>query len=440
MKIKIPQFLRLNNLIFNKRFTVILSVVIAFAMWLGITMTQNPIRTQTFTDVTAAITIEGTAAADMGLGIVSDVASQKFTVTVSGPNYTVSSLKSEDFILSASLVDINSAGTYSLDVVGVSNSDKSGYTFTTISPSTIDVIVDYIDVKEFTVIPKLIGVSASDGLVAETPVISDSQQSTITIKGPRTTMDKIASVGTLAEVNKTMSSSQTFDSDVVLYDSNDKIIYRYTADGTVYDANDNIITNSYLTLSYTTAKVMQPISKKVTISCKAVFKNLPEGMSESDVSYKIDQSKVTVIGTPEVVDKLETISLSAIDFRKVSTASNVFEVSPSLPDGVKLLESIEYFTVDIDVSNYSETTLDIKNIRCTGLDDSLKAKTDSKIRNVKICGPKDVIENIKTSDLYAVIDLTDKSAGDHTVEVTVKSDVYKNIWQVGTYSTSVTLN
>lgn len=440
MKIKIPQFLRLNNLIFNKRFTVILSVVIAFAMWLGITMTQNPIRTQTFTDVTAAITIEGTAAADMGLGIVSDVASQKFTVTVSGPNYTVSSLKSEDFILSASLVDINSAGTYSLDVVGVSNSDKSGYTFTTISPSTIDVIVDYIDVKEFTVIPKLIGVSATDGLVAETPVISDSQQSTITIKGPRTTMDKIASVGTLAEVNKTMSSSQTFDSDVVLYDSNDKIIYRYTADGTVYDANDNIITNSYLTLSYTTAKVMQPISKKVTISCKAVFKNLPEGMSESDISYKIDQSKVTVIGTPEVVDKLETISLSAIDFRKVSTASNVFEVSPSLPDGVKLLESIEYFTVDIDVSNYSETTLDIKNIRCTGLDDSLKAKTDSKIRNVKICGPKDVIENIKTSDLYAVIDLTDKSAGDHTVEVTVKSDVYKNIWQVGTYSTSVTLN
>lgn len=440
MKIKIPQFLRLNNLIFNKRFTVILSVVIAFAMWLGITMTQNPIRTQTFTDVTAAITIEGTAAADMGLGIVSDIASQKFTVTVSGPNYTVSSLKSEDFILSASLVDINSAGTYSLDVVGVSNSDKAGYTFTTISPSTIDVIVDYIDVKEFTVIPKLIGVSASDGLVAETPVISDSQQSTITIKGPRTTMDKIASVGTLAEVNKTMSLSQTFDSDVVLYDSNDKIIYRYTADGTVYDANDNIITNSYLTLPYTTAKVMQPISKKVTISCKAVFKNLPEGMSESDVSYKIDQSKVTVIGTPEVVDKLETISLSAIDFRKVSTTSNVFEVSPSLPDGVKLLESIEYFTVDINVSNYSETTLDIKNIRCTGLDDGLKAKTDSKIRNVKICGPKDVIEKIKTSDLYAVIDLTDKSAGDHTVEVTVKSDVYKNIWQVGTYSTSVTLN
>lgn len=440
MKIKIPQSLRISSLVYNKRFTVAISIIIAFAMWLGITMTQNPIRTQTFTDVTASVSLEGTAAADMGLGIVSDVASQKFTVTVSGPNYAVSSLKSEDFILSASVVDINSAGTYTLDVIGNSNSSKTGYTFTSITPSTIDVTFDYIDSKEFTLVPKLIGVSASDGLVAETPVVSDSQQSTITVRGPRTTMEKIASVGTLAEVNKTLSTSQTFESDIVLYDSNDKIIYRFNSEGLVYDANDNLITNSFLTLSFTSVKVLQPISKTATVSCKAAFSNLPEGMSAGDVSYSIDQSKVTVIGTPEVVDKLSEITLSPIDFRTVSVGSNVFEVSASLPDGVKLLESIDYFTVNIDVSNYAETVLDIKDIRCTGLKADLKAKTDTRIRNVKICGPKDVIENLKASDLYAVVDLTDKSSGDHTVEAVIKSDIYKNIWQVGSYSTSVTLN
>lgn len=440
MKIKIPQSLRLSNLIFKKRFTVILSIIIAFALWLGITMTQNPIRTQTFTDVTAAISIDGTAAAEMGLGIVSDVASQKFSVTVSGPNYAVSSLKEEDFILSASVVDINAAGTYTLDIIGARNSNKSDYTFTSISPSTIDVTFDYIDVKEFTLVPKLVGVSASEGLVAETPVVSDSQQNTITVRGPRTTMDKIASVGTLAEVNKTLDTSQTYDSDIVLYDSNDKIIYRFTGEGLVYDANNNLITNSFLTLSFSSVKVVQPISKMATISCKAVFNNLPDGMSASDVSYKIDHSKVTVIGTPEVIDKISEISLSAIDFRTVSTEKSEFEVSPSLPDGVKLLDSIEAFKVNINMTDYAEVVLDIKNIRCTGLDGDLKAKTDTRIRNVKICGPKDVIEKIKASDLYAVIDLTDKSAGDHTVEAVIKSDVYKNIWQVGTYSTTITLS
>lgn len=439
MKFSIPQKYRLGTLLYNKKFTVVLSVILAFALWLGIAMTENPVRQQTFTDISALVTLEGTAAADLGLGIISDVASERFSVTISGPNYIVSSLKAEDFSLSASTIDINSAGTFNLEVTATSNSNKSGFTITSVSPSTIDVTVDFIDTKEFTIVPKLVGVSASEGLVAETPVISDSQQSTVTVRGPRSTIEKIATVGTLAEVNDTLATSQTFNSDVVLYDSNDKVLYRYTADGTVYDANQNIVTNSYLTLSFTSVKVTQPISKKKTVSCKAVFSNLPSGMSEDDVNYKLSQNKVTVIGTPEIIDKIENISLSPIDFRNVSTSSSSFEVSASLPDGVKFLENIDdVFIVDIDVSGYVETTLEIKNIRCLGLGSDLKAKTGKSIR-VKLCGPKNVINNIKASDLFAVVDLTDKTAGDYTVEAVIKSDLYDNVWQIGTYSTSVTL-
>lgn len=439
MKFSIPQKYRLGTLLYNKKFTVVLSIVLAFALWLGISMTENPVRQHTFTDISASVTLEGTAAADLGLGIISDIASQRFSITVSGPNYIVSSLKAEDFSLSASTIDINSAGTFNLKVTPTSNNNKSGYTITSVNPSSIDVTVDFIDTKEFTIIPKLIGVSASEGLVAETPVISDSQQSTVTVKGPRSTIEKIATVGTIAEVNNTLSTSQTFNSDVVLYDSNDKMLYRYTADGTVYDANQNIITNSYLTLSFTNVKVTQPISKKKIVNCKAVFNNLPAGITDQDVKYKLSQSKVTVIGTPEIIDKIDNISLSPIDFRTVSTTSNSFEVSASLPDGVKFLENIDnVFIVDIDVSEYAETTIEIKNIRCLGLNGNLKAKTAKSIR-VKLCGPKNVINNIKASDLFAVVDLTDKKAGDYTVEAVVKSDVYNNVWQIGTYSTSVTL-
>lgn len=439
MKFKIPPKYHLGNLLYNKRFTIVLSVILAFALWLGIAMTENPVRQQTFTDIGASVTLEGTAAADLGLGIISDVASQRFSVTISGPNYIVSSVKAEDFSLSASTIDINSAGTFNLEVTATSNSNKSGYTVTSISPSSIDVTVDFIDTKEFTLVPKLIGVSASDGLVAETPVISDSQQSTVTIKGPRSTIEKIATAGTIADVNSTLETSQTFNSDVVLYDSNDKILYRYTADGTVYDANENIVTNSYLTLSFTNVKVTQPISKKKTVNCKAVFSNLPAGMSEDDINYQLSLSKVTIIGTPEIIDKIENISLSPIDFRNVSTTAKSFEVSASLPDGVKFLENIDdVFIVDIDVSGFAETTLEIKNIRCLGLGSNLKAKTGKSIK-IKLCGPKNVIKNINASDLFAVIDLTDKTAGDYTVEAAIKSDVYDNIWQIGTYSTSVTL-
>jgi len=440
MKIKFPQKYRLSNLLYNKKFTVILSVILAFSLWLGISMTENPIRQQTFTNLDALVTLEGTAAADLGLGIVSDVASQKFSVTVSGPNYIVSSLKSEDFALSASTIGINTAGSYNLEVAANTVSGKSGFTITSISPATIDVAVDFIDTKEFTLTPKLIGVSASEGLVAETPIISDSQQTTVTVRGPRSTIEKISSVATYKEVNQTLSTSETFTTDIVLYDSNDKILYRYSSDGVVYDANENIITNSYLTLSFTSVKVTQPISKQKTLNCKATFNNLPVGITADDVSYTLNQNKITVIGTPEIIDKIESISLSSINFREVSTQNNTFNVSASIPDGVKFLDSLEEFTVNIDTSKYAEITFEIKDIRCIGLSENLKAKTDKAIKNVKICGPANVIKKIQASDLYAVVDLTDKSAGAHTVEVVIKSDLYTDVWQLGSYTTSIILS
>ena len=86
MKIKFPQSLRLGNLIYNKRFTVVLSVVLAFSLLLGITMTKNPVRTQTFTDVTAAISIEGTAGFSFDPSLLEDLYKIGFRISTLGWN------------------------------------------------------------------------------------------------------------------------------------------------------------------------------------------------------------------------------------------------------------------------------------------------------------------------------------------------------------------
>lgn len=439
MKFKLFQKLKISSLLYNKKFTVILSVVLAFALWLGISMVNNPIRKETFNNLSATISLEGTAAEKLGLGIVSDVSSHRFTITVEGKSSEISKLKSEDFVLSASTLEINSPGNHSLYI---SPSNKKGnleYNVISIEPASITVFVDYIDTKEFTVLPKLDGVTPAEGLVAESPIISDSQQSTISIKGPRSTVDKIATVASVAEVNDTLSTSKTFDTDIVLYDANDKILYRYSADGTVYDANENIVTNSYLQLSFTSVKVTQPISKQKTVPCKAVFNNLPDGLDESSVKYTINHSVVTVIGAPEIIDTIEDISLSPIDFRNVTTKSNSFDITATLPNGVKIVDNVENFIVEIDTAKYAEKTFDIKDIRWSGLADGLKASTSSQLKNVKICGPENIIRKIKASDLYALVNLENKTAGEYNVDVVIKSDVYDEIWQVGTYTITIIL-
>ena len=242
---KIGQGISLRVLLDNKRFTIPFSIGVAIVLWLIVMINQNPIREQVFTDITATVSLENTVLNDMGLGIINDVSAQKFTVKLSGPNYVVSALKPEDFIINADVTDVNAAGTYKLALTGARNSNKTGYTFASITPAEVEVTFDFIDTKEYTVTPKIVGVVATEGLIAETPVVNGLADNKISIKGPRAVMEKIDSVVAYAEVNKTISSTQTYNADIIVYD----------AQGKELDMTSLFIENK-------TVKVSVPISKK----------------------------------------------------------------------------------------------------------------------------------------------------------------------------------
>ncbi len=429
----------IKKLFDNKKFAITFSVVLSIIIWFIAMVNRNPERNQTFNNMKVSISLEGTVVQEMGLGIVSDFSSQNFSITVNGPNYIVSSLRPEDLILTASVTNVNAAGKYKLDVTGSSNSKKTGYNIVSIEPSTIEVFFDYIDTKEFTVIPQLVGVSAVDGLVADTPLVSNNEESTITINGPRTVIDNIGYVFASATVNRTLSITETFDTNLVIYNKEGDLLYTYGTDGKIYGKDGGEVLNNFLTLSNTSIKVTQPISKRAVLDVIAVFSNMPEGMNITDLPFNINHTKVSVIGTPDVVSKMTQVTLSTIDFKAISETSNSFDVSPVLPDGVKLAENIDVFTVTINTSGYTSRTFTVSDIRFTNVKSGLSAKSDDAIRNVKICGPKKIINSLKASDLYAEGSLDNKSTGGYTVDVTIKSDKYNTIWQIGEYSAAVTI-
>ncbi len=418
-KIKIPGNFSLKKLLSNKRFTVPLSLVAAFVLWLVIMINENPRIDRTFGDIPVNITLDNPLVGEDGMQVIGDISQQRFTVAISGPTYVLSALKSEDFKLFASAAEVNAPGEYQLEVYS-SGRDFAECEITSITPATVSVFFDYVDTKEFTVTANAEGASAAEGLIAETAVVSGTENDTITIKGPRTVINRIDSVVAYAAVNQTLSESTTFDSEIRLYDE-----------------NGEQIDSTNLTLSTTNIKVTVPISKRATVPVVADFGNLPSGFDKSSISYSIDHSSVTVIGTPDAIDGMTQLTLSAIDITTVSTSSNKFDVSPRLPEGVRLLDTIEHFTVTVDTSGYIEKSFTVSRVKYSGLTSGLNASYDSAIRNVRICGPRSVINKLRDSSLYAEVDLTDKTAGEHTVQVKIKADGYNNIWQVGSYSTTV---
>ncbi|MEE1245201.1 MAG: CdaR family protein [Acutalibacteraceae bacterium] len=420
---KIKNFFKsfhLRKLLGNKRFTVPFSLGLAFVLWLVITINQNPIIERSFSDMTINVNLENTFASDKGMSIVDDISTQKFTVVVRGASYAVSSITSGDINVYASAASVDAPGEYDLDVMASKTNQLANYEILSVTPSTMKVSFDYIDTKDFTIKPKTEGATAKDGLIAENGIVSGTENDTVTISGPRTVMNKISSVVALAKVNKTLDVSETFDADIVLYDE-----------------QGNQISDEHLTLSINKVKVTVPISKTKTVPVLVDFTNLPNGFDKNSISYSLNYSSVTVIGKPETVDKTESVILSPIDLTAVSPTANSFDVSAKLPEGVRLVDNIEYFNVKLNIDNYSQKVITVSDITCNGLGSGLKIQNIAEIKNVRICGPKSVIKNIGSA--YAEIDLSGKTAGQHSVEVNISFKENNNVWAIGTYTTTVSI-
>lgn len=411
----------LRKLLDNRKFTIPFSILMAFVIWLVIVTKENPIIERSFADMTVSVNLENTIASENGMSMIGDISDQKFTVIARGPTYLISSLKGEDFNVYASAAAVDAPGEYNLDVVATPNATNKGYEVLKVVPSTVKVSFDYIDTKEFTVKALAEGVTAKEGLIAENSVVSGAESDTITITGPRAVINKIDSVVAYTKVDKTLAVSETFDAAIKLYDAKSKEI-----------GFDN------LTVSETKVKVTVPISKKKTVPVEVAISELPDGFKKSSLSYSINHKTVTIIGKPEAVDKISKISLSPIELSKITKKTNSFDVSAQLPEGVRLLDNIEHFTVSFNISNYTTKTLDVSDFKFKNLGKNLTAKGD-KLKNVTVCGPRSDIYRLKKSDLYAMVDLADKKEGEHTVRVLICFKDKEKIWAIGTYDATVTI-
>lgn len=414
-------FFSLRKLLNNRKFTIPFSLVMAFLIWLVIVINENPIIERSFADMTVSINLENTIASENGMSMVGNISDQKFTVIARGPTYLISSLKNEDFNVYASVASVDAPGEYTLDVVATPNATNKGYEVLKVVPSTVKVSFDYIDTKEFTVKAMAEGVTAKNGLIAENSVVSGAESDTITITGPRAVISKIDSVVAYTKVNKTLAVSETFDATIKLYDAKGKELEL-----------DN------LTLSETTIKVTVPISKKKTVPVEVDFLNMPEGFEKSSLKYTIDHEKVTIIGKPEAVDKIKKITLSPIEMFKITKNTNKFDVSAQLPEGVRSLDNIEHFKVEFNLSNYTTRTVDVSEFKFKNLGNNLTAGGD-KIKNITITGTWNDIYSFNNNQIYAVVDLADKKAGQHTVQVLICFKNNKKVWAIGSYDATVTI-
>ena len=407
----------LGKLLNNKKFVIVLSVALAFIFWLAIVTGETPTIERTLTKIPVTLETDGSVVGELGLDEISGVTEQTVSVKLSGPAYVLNQLSIEDIVIYASVSEVTKPGEYQLMLSANKQGLGGEYNVVSITPAVITATFDYIDTKDFTVTPKITGVTAVEGLERGDPIISDGANGTITIKGPRTEIQKIASVVATAETQDVLSDTKTYDGNIVLYDENAKELDR-----------------SKFTLSATTVKISQPILKSKTVPIIATFINAP---ADNPLITTLSVTEVNIAGPAQTIDSITEIALAPIDFNEVSRSKNTFDVGLVIPNGVKTVDLIDTVTVTVNTSKLAEKSFTVSNIMANGNTSGYSVSLKSSIKNVKMCGPSSAIYSLKATDLYAVIDLTDKTKGDYIVTVTIKSDKYPNIWQVGTYQATV---
>lgn len=406
----------LKKLLYNKRFSVIVSIIIAFAFWMVIVIEQNPEREQTFNNLPIEISTEGTILGEQGLEVAEKI-TQTASVTVFGPNYIVSSLKSSDIKVSADLSVVNGAGTYTINLSAVRSSNESGYSFVNISPSSVTVEFDYFDEKSFAVMPKIEGYGMVDGLTYDNAVVANAEQSQITVRGPRAEVNKIASVVAFASTDKVLKTTTTFEGKIQLLDSDGNEL-----DTSKYDLSEDSI------------NISVPVSKTKILKFSPSYTNMWDNSVAKALNkyWTADIDKFTVAGPPEVIDALDFIEFTPIDVIGLSSrkSKNVFEVSPVLPNGVRIIDGIETITITYNLSDFA-----VKRIKITNFDDENTlsgGKTASYTKDiyVEVCGKKSEINSLSSSDCYLAVDLSDLSTGEHLIAATLKTYNGSAVWQV----------
>ncbi len=397
----------------TKRVLMLVSLLLSFLIWYSLTIYYNPVSTRTIKNVPIMFDTSETAIARMGLEIVSsDI--DTVDVVITGKTANVQRATASDITVTPSVSSISAAGEYEV-LLNYTKAMFSDFDIVSIKPSTVRLSVDAVTSRSFSVIATATGASAVEGLIFETPTVTDSAYRTITVSGARSIIERISKVSATAEVNKALSETAEYAADIILL-----------------DADGNEIDKTGLNLSFDKTMITVPISKIKTLDIKATFKNAPVNV---ELGYVLDVAEVSVIGSPKVLDELESISLLPIDFGQITPENSEFKCKLDLPAGVRVNDGLETVTVKFNFSNIRSKNVKVSKLKYAGLDLALSTVRLNTPLTVTVYGTAGDINGLSANDLTLNLSLSNyDSAGSYTVPATVTVDgMFKSVW-VSTYN------
>lgn len=382
---------------------IIVSVAIAFLLWVYVTINEGE-YTETFDGVQVVYSGEEAMREAQGL-IVTELSRSNVSVTLKGSRREISKLRSSDIQAVVDLSTITRPGTNTNYYYSVSFQKEVDENFVSVesrTPRTVSFTVDRYSYK-YVEVKGVFNGSVAEGFKAD---VSDMQfaPETIRVSGPEEEISAVESALVVIERNDV---DRTIKADVGY---------------TLQNINGEALNMGSMVADTDIVNVTLPVSavKSVPLVVDIVH---GAGTTDANVKLECEPTEILLSGDPDLLKGINRITLDTLDLTTFnSTYEHTYPII--LPNDVINESGINEAKVSVKLTGLLTKRLSVTNIVPTNVPDGYVAEVTTKSIDVTIRAPESVVNEIKSSNLSAVLDLSDYSGneGQYTVPASIRLD------------------
>ena len=403
----------------NNIFWMVVSLLASLTLWIFVSSNENDTISKQFNGVTVELLGESILQESKGL-TVSDLSTNTVSVTISGPRRILSTLSSDSLkaTVDVSKLSQSAYATMQYSISFPNGIDTSSLTVSRKVPDSVNFTVSKIIEKEIPV-KGIFNGFAKEGYSVESIQCSPS---TIIVSGPEYIVNTISYIS--AEVTaEDITSTYVEEVGITL---NSESGSRIEKDGLTFSSDIVTVTVPILAI------------KNVNLGVSIISGG---GVDENNYNVSIEPQYITIKGDTQKIGSLNQLIIGSVDLSQVESSPYTKTFSITLDNDITNVSGETEAEFTIEFLGVETKTLNVTDFRIENCPEGYESKVENNKLTVKIRGTSENISQIKDSNVYIVLDMTEFTNQTGSVDVPAKVYVegYENCGAVGSYSVQVTL-
>ena len=399
---------------------LISAVLCAVLSWLVVSIYFDSNSSNTVTVPSVTYNYQTSTYTALGLDIVSAPEISNVRVRIEGSGTVIGNIQPSDIMVYPRYSTVRGAGEATLSLEArfiTSDYENFNITLTVENPTTVTVVFDEVSEKVLPVTVDTSQVSIAEGFILNR---SSSVPAEVTLTGPTSELDNVASVTAVVTAGEALSDSVTLDTPLEMRDE-----------------NGDVITPQYTTMDADTAEISLNVLQVRELPLVVDFIGLPAGFDTSSLSYTLDRQTMRVAGPARTISTLTELSVASLDLGQNFAFDRDYQLNVELPDGIVSQDGVNTVTLTFDTSGMDTTTLNISNIRVINVPSDVNVEVlSSLVSNVQLYGPAEEIATLGADSIVAVVDCQSISVttGQQTLPVSIQIIDIRIVFAVGSYT------